>query len=409
MTRGNGGQAGAAHAKGVSQMFRLSMYLKGIIRGCRHEPRAARGDAARAAPMVIWNLTRRCNLACAHCYAAAKDRPFHGELSTAQARAVIEQLRNIESPVVIFSGGEPLLRPGLFELAAHARGLGQPIALSTNGALIDETMAWRVASAGFGYVGISLDGLRETHDRFRGMPGAFDLSVNAMRLLKARGVKVGARFTLTRATVADLPGVFELCEQLGVDKLYLSHLVYSGRGQANRDGDLTPPETRRVMEFVVERALRYVKENYPLSIVTGNNDADGVFTYLTLARIEPDLADRILPLLWRWGGASAGVGVANIDPLGEVHPDPLMSNVSLGNVTQKSFGEIWYRSCNSTLARLRKRPRTFNGRCGRCAWLDMCGGSVRVRALRAQNDLWGSDPACYLTDEEIGAVAAHAT
>jgi heme d1 biosynthesis radical SAM protein NirJ len=384
-------------------MFRLSHYLHVLNSGKRSGIGCGPAHAGRkqALPIVIWNLTRRCNLECVHCYSSSKERHYSGELTTKQALDTLDGLAQAHCGTIVFSGGEPLYREDIHTLARRAVELGLPLTLSTNGTLIDDKTADLLVESGFTYIGVSLDGMEETHDRFRGMKGAFRQAVDGLMRIKERGVKVGVRFSLTRINIADLPRIFRFVEERDIGKLYLSHLVYSGRGNMSKDDDLSPAETRRVMEYVFEKAEEYAASASHPQIVTGNNDADAVFLLLGLMKKDPKAAERLLPMLERAGGNNAGLGVANIDPTGEVHPDPLTSYINLGNVTERSFGQIWSDERHHALARLRERPRRINGRCGECAWLSVCGGNARPRARLVNGDMWGSDPACYLTDEEI--------
>ncbi len=207
-------------------MLRISHYLRSLAEDAP-TPRRAGG---RRAPVVIWNLLRRCNLTCKHCYSTSADSDFRGELETAEILRGIDDLRAAGVRVLILSGGEPLMHPDLFEIAAHARQAGMFVALSSNGTLIDEGNIQRVAEARFDYVGISLDGLRETHDRFRQKQGSFDAALAAMRLCREADIRVGMRTTLTEENAAQLPALLDLMRELDVQKFYLSHLNYSGRG-----------------------------------------------------------------------------------------------------------------------------------------------------------------------------------
>lgn len=384
-------------------MFRLSHYLN-VLKNRRVSGNGCGGGHAgrkQALPIVIWNLTRRCNLECVHCYSSSRERQYSGELTTGQALKTLDGLAEAHCGTIVFSGGEPLYREDIHILARRAVELGLPLTLSTNGTLIDDKAADQLVESGFTYIGVSLDGMEETHDRFRGMKGAFRQSVDGLMRIKERGVKVGVRFSLTRINIADLPRIFRFVEEMDIAKLYLSHLVYSGRGNLNKGDDLSPQETRRVMEYVFDKAEEYAVSSSGPQIVTGNNDADAVLLLLRMMKKDPKGADTLLHMLEKAGGNNAGIGVANIDPLGNVHPDPLTSYINLGNVTEKSFGQIWRDNDNPALARLRERPRRINGRCGECVWLPVCGGNARPRAKLVCGDMWGSDPACYLTDEEI--------
>ncbi len=357
------------------------------------------------APVVIWNLVRRCNLACLHCYSISADVNFKGELSTAEVFGVMDDLKAFRVPVLILSGGEPLLRPDLFEIAARAKSLGFYVGLSTNGTLIDTPLARRIAQIGFDYVGISLDGLKDTHDRFRRKAGAFDASLAGARLCRDAGVKVGLRFTLTQDNAADLPALIALADEERIDKFYLSHLNYAGRGNRNRAADAHFRTTRRAMDLLFDAAWDYQRRGIAKELVTGNNDADGVYLLYWVRRNFPERETQLRARLAGWGGNASGVNVANIDNLGNVHPDTMWWSHSLGNVSARPFSEIWRDTSDPLMAGLKARPRRVKGRCAACAYFDICGGNTRVRALQLTGDAWEEDPGCYLTDEEIGAAA----
>jgi heme d1 biosynthesis radical SAM protein NirJ len=353
-------------------------------------------------PVVIWNLIRRCNLACRHCYSVSADRDFPGELTTAEAFAVMDDLKAFRVPVLILSGGEPLLRPDLFDIAIRAKSLGFYVGLSTNGTLIDEAMVGRIAAVGFDYVGISLDGRRETHDAFRRKRGAFDASLAAARACRDAGVKVGLRFTLTEGNAADLAYLLELAEREAIDKFYLSHLNYAGRGNVNRKQDAYFATTRRALDLVFEAALRAPEKEF----VTGNNDADGAYFLMWATARFPERAEHLRAKLEQWGGNASGVNVANIDNLGNVHPDTYWWDYSLGNVRERPFSAIWKDLSDPILKGLRARPRAIKGRCAECRFFAICGGNTRTRARSLTGDPWQEDPGCYLDDDEIGATAA---
>jgi heme d1 biosynthesis radical SAM protein NirJ len=378
-------------------MFRVSQLMQEIDRPTPVGPRVN-----PPGPVVIWNLIRRCNLTCKHCYSISADVDFPGELDTAQAIHVMEDLKRFRVPVLILSGGEPLLRPDLFELAARAKSMGFYVGLSTNGTLIDAPMARRVAALGFDYVGISLDGLKDTHDRFRRKQGAFDASLAALRLCRDEGVKVGLRFTVTQDNAQDLAPLLALAEEERIDKFYLSHLNYAGRGNKNRGSDAHFQTTRRAMDLFLDTAWDAHERGHDKEFVTGNNDADGVYLLFWVRRRFPQREAHLRAKLAQWGGNASGVNVANIDNLGNVHPDTMWWNYSLGNVRERPFSEIWQDTSDPIMAGLKKFPREVKGRCAACAYFDICGGNTRVRALQLTGDAWEEDPGCYLTDEEIG-------
>jgi heme d1 biosynthesis radical SAM protein NirJ len=375
----------------------------------RPTPLAPRGDSEAPrrglpGPVVIWNLVRRCNLTCMHCYSISADVDFPGELTTDEVFRVLEDLKAARVRALILSGGEPLLRKNLFDIAARAKALGFYTALSTNGTLIDLPLAGRIAAAGFDYVGISLDGLRQTHDHIRRKAGAFEAALNGMRLCRDMGVKVGMRFTLTQLNAGELPALLDLAERERIDKFYLSHLNYAGRGNINRRHDAALRVARAAVEFVFERAYDCARRGLPREIVTGNNDADGVYLLHWARKSVAGLDEpHLRAKLAEWGGNASGVNVANIDNLGNVHPDTMWWDCTLGNVRQRPFGAIWADTRHPIMAGLKARPRRLKGRCASCAYVDICGGNTRVRAMKVNGDPWGEDPACYLDDAEIAA------
>lgn len=381
-------------------MFRLTHYLREILEPTPLGP--ARGPAG---PVVIWNLIRRCNLACKHCYSISGDFETPGELATPEVYGVMDDLRAFGVPVLILSGGEPLMRRDIFDISARAKAMGFYVGLSTNGTLIEAELADRIRDAGYDYVGISLDGIGATHDRFRRKEGAYADALGALRLLRDRGVKVGVRFTMTDDNAGELPALLDLVESEGFQKFYLSHLVYAGRGNTNRGDDATWEATRSAMDMVIERAWAWTRAGLGIEVVTGNNDADGPYLLGWAERTSPGSVDHLRALLVRWGGNSSGVNIANIDNLGNVHPDTMWWHYTLGNVRDRPFSEIWKDVSDPIMAGLKKRPRAIGGRCAACAHFDICGGNTRVRALRITGDPWAEDPGCYLSDAEIGLAA----
>jgi len=378
-------------------MFRVTQYLREIA---QPTPIEARRDPP--GPVVIWNLIRRCNLTCRHCYSISADTDFPGELSTLEVFRAMDDLKAFGVPVLILSGGEPLLRPDIYDIAARAKAMGFYTGLSSNGTLIDESNIGRIAAVGFDYVGVSLDGIEGTHDRFRRMPGAYRRSLHGIRLARDAGIKVGVRFTITQENQHALPAMLELTEREGIDKFYLSHLNYAGRGNVNRKTDAYHATSRRAMELLFDTCWRQVQAGSAKEFVTGNNDADGVYLLLWVRRHFPHLEDHMRAKLAQWGGNSSGVNVANIDNLGHVHPDTMWWHYSLGNVKSRPFSDIWRDTSDPLMAGLKARPRRVKGRCGECGYFDICGGNTRVRAEQLTGDPWQEDPACYLTDEEIG-------
>jgi heme d1 biosynthesis radical SAM protein NirJ len=378
-------------------MFRISQYMQEINSPTPvTEPRQPKG------PVVIWNLIRRCNLTCKHCYSISADIDFPGELDTTQVFKVMDDLRSYGVPVLILSGGEPLLRPDIFEVSRRAREMGFYVGLSTNGTLIGEHNIERIAEIGYDYVGISLDGTQATHDRFRQKEGAYDNSLAGIRLCRDYGIKVGMRFSITQNNAGELPLMLKLMEQEGVDKFYLSHLNYGGRGHRHRTSDVAHNIGRQAMDLMFETCWDDMDKGGRREFVSGNNDADGVYFLHWVKRRFPDRYDHLLQKLRQWGGNSSGVNIANTDNVGNVHPDTFWWNYNLGNVKERPFSEIWPDTSDPIMAGLKSKPRPLRGRCGVCTFQEVCGGNTRVRAFQTTGDPWAEDPACYLSDAELG-------
>ena len=351
---------------------------------------------------MVWNVGRRCNLHCVHCYSDSANRAYDGELTTDEGKSLIDDLADFGIPVLLLSGGEPLIRPDLFELIAHARSRGVRLTLSTNGTLITPEIAGRLRAHEVSYVGISLDGIGATNDMFRGHKGAFDKAMAGFRNCRAVGQRVGLRMTLTRRNARDLDQIFDFIEAEEIDRACFYHLVYSGRGHSA--DDLTPDDARAAVDTILRRTKDFAERGLRKEIFTVDNHADGPYLYLRLRAEDPARADEVLARLrWNGGGLhSSGVGVADIDFLGNVHPDQFWMHHSLGNVRERKFSAIWQDTSDPLLAGLRNRAPLLKGRCASCQWKDVCGGSFRVRADRYHGDPWAEDPGCYLTDEECG-------
>ena len=378
-------------------MFRISRYMS-AVRSDRPLP----PERQPTGPVVIWNLVRRCNLTCKHCYSSSADIDFAGELNTQEVFAVMGDLRAYGVPVLILSAGEPLMRPDIFEISRRAKAQGFYVGLSSNGTLIDEDNIEDIADVGYDYVGISVDGIEQTHDRFRRRQGAFVEAMQGIGLCRDQGIKVGLRFTLTQDNAKELPQLLDLLVEERIDRFYLSHLNYAGRGNRNRGSDVVHRTTRWAMDLLFERCWDELERGIKREYVTGNNDADGVNLLHWIHRRYPQGEARLRTLLERWGGNASGINIANIDNLGNVHPDTFWWHYSLGNVRQRPFSEIWEDLSDPIMAGLKQRPRPLEGRCGGCAYLSICGGNTRTRAFQTTGNLWAEDPACYLTDEEIG-------
>jgi heme d1 biosynthesis radical SAM protein NirJ len=384
-------------------MFRISRYLNALKTTARVTAKPS-SVLQGSGPVVIWNLIRRCNLTCKHCYATSADTDFPGELDTQKIYAVMDDLKGFGVPVLILSGGEPLLHPDIFEISKRAKEMGFYVGLSSNGTLITEDNIEDIVSIGYDYVGVSLDGMSATHDYFRRKQGAFDESLRGIRLCHDAGLKVGLRFTLTQDNAHELPDLLQLMDDEDIDKFYLSHLNYAGRGNRNRASDSHYQLTREAMDLLFKTCWQDVEAGRKREFVTGNNDADGVYLLHWARRHLPEHVDALHRQLVRWGGNASGVNIANIDNLGEVHPDTMWWDYSIGSVKQRPFSEIWQDTTNPLMAGLKSSQRPLEGRCAQCKHLNICGGNSRTRAWQLTGNPWAEDPGCYLSDEEIGVV-----
>ncbi|MDR0434585.1 MAG: radical SAM protein [Gracilibacteraceae bacterium] len=366
------------------------------------ETREQRSGAARGqGPVVVWNCTRTCNLRCRHCYTGSDGRKYE-EMSTETARAFIDDLAEFRTPVLLISGGEPLLREDLPELIAYARAAGIRVTLSTNGVLITAAKAAAFRELGVSYVGISLDGTEEVNDVFRGKKGAFAAALAGLRNCLAAGQKVGLRFTINKNNYHCLDDIFDLAERENIPRICFYHLVYSGRGSEMAAEDVSKEESREALDTIIRRVEDLRGRGLEKEVLTVDNHADAAYIYLHLLRRDAARAARALALLKTNGGNRSGVAIAQVDWEGNVHPDQFTPHC-LGNVRERKFSEIWTDTANPILAGLRNRRPLLRGRCAACRWLDLCNGNFRARAEAGAGDFWASDPACYLTDEEVGA------
>jgi len=383
-------------------MIGISKLYCGLVEDGDHLRYRRRGvsgaEGAAPRPVVVWNCTRRCNLRCEHCYAGSDGAPGGEELSDAQARAMIDDLAAFGAPVLLFSGGEPLLRPGVLGLARHAKQAGLRVVFSTNGTLLTREVASEMAGAGVSYAGISLDGLAPVNDAFRGLDGAFERAVTGIRACQAEGVKVGLRLTLTSRNVGELGGIFGLIEREAIPRACFYHLVPSGRGRV--EDALSHGRTRAAVDEIIDRTAELHAKGRPVQVLTVDNHADGPFVQMRMVREGHARAEEARDLLRLNGGNSAGSSIACVSWNGDVLPDQFWRSRVLGNVTRRPFSAIWSPGGHEWLMQLRDRRERLTGRCRRCRWLTVCNGNLRARA-DAAGDVWGDDPACYLTEEEI--------
>lgn len=352
-------------------------------------------------PVVVWNVTRACNLKCVHCYAHATDDATSNEMTTAQGRDMIDDLAAFGVPVLLFSGGEPLVRKDLPELAAYAVEKGMRAVISTNGTLISKSTAQTLKQIGLSYVGISLDGLEPVNDHFRGVSGAFKKAMAGIRNSQEAGIKVGLRFTINKRNVDEISGIFDLLEEMEIPRVCFYHLVYAGRGSDLVEDDLTHEQTRSAVDLIIDRTQELHAKGKPKEVLTVDNHADGPYLYMRMLKENPDRAKGVLELLEMNEGNNSGRGIGCVSWDGNVYADQFWRHHSFGNVLERPFSDIWTQPEDPLLLQLKEKKKHVQGRCATCRWLDVCGGNFRVRAEAISGNVWAPDPACYLTDEEI--------
>ena len=353
-------------------------------------------------PVVVWNMTRQCNLKCRHCYAQALSQKTTDELTTEEGKTLLDDLSSYGAPVILFSGGEPLMRPDLPELAEYAVAKGMRAVVSTNGTLITRELAKILKDIGLSYVGISLDGMEAVNDRFRGVSGAFNQALTGIRNCQEAGIKVGLRFTINRINQDQVSPIFDLLRNEGIPRVCFYHLVYAGRGSQLIHEDLDHLQTRQVVDLIIDRTKELFEAGHEKEVLTVDNHADGPYLYMRLLKEGSSRAPEVLELLKMNEGNNSGRGIGCISWDGEVYADQFWRHYSFGNALRRPFSEIWQDTTDPLMGKLKDKKRHVTGRCAGCRWLDICGGNFRVRAEAASGDLWSPDPACYLTNEEIG-------
>ena len=371
-------------------MFRLSNLIKSTLED--KQSRTLNGS------IMIWNFTNRCNLLCHHCYSKA-DANEKDTLSFEEIKQTIPRLKKAGINFVIFSGGEPLLRKDIFDIAENMKKHNIMTYLSTNGVYVNSKNVDKIIDT-FNYIGISIDGIEEIHDNFRGQKGAYAKSIEATKLIQSHGGNAGIRFTLTKETQDSFYEMFDLCEELNVNKFYISHLVYSGRGKDNLEIDISKEQRKEYVDFIINKAFEYYKNEKDIDLVTGNMEMDAIMLLNRFKQEYPSKVDILEKKLKSWGGNSAGNRLGNMDWLGNVKPDPFFPFI-IGNYLQTPFDEIWTSTKNDILNKLREAPRQIKGKCSDCKYIEICNGGSRSRAFAITGDLWEEDPSCYLDIEEI--------
>ncbi len=359
------------------------------------------GSRDAVGPIVVYNCTSRCNLRCLHCYAASDSTRQDAELTTAQAKKLLSDVLEVNAPVVLFSGGEPLLRPDLFELMAEAKRIGLRSVISTNGTLINVDAAKKLAEANVSYVGISIDGPEEFHNQFRQTSGCFKATMTGFENCKKAGLRIGLRFTISNSNKEQVPAVFDICKDNGIRRVCFYHLIRSGRGKDIESQAVSKVDTRKVMDTILERTADFVARGLLDEVLTVGNHADGPYLLVKMLQKEKNI-DQQKQLLLSNGGNRIGEKISSVGWDGFVYADQFWRNYPLGNVTQKSFKDIWTNPDEPVLQKLRNKSTFADKRCLKCKWFDLCKGNFRFLGSDPDIKNWRLEPECYLTDAEIG-------
>lgn len=381
---------------GITKMLYGAEYYGDRLRYSNHSRNIA--GAGPGGPVVVWNSTQSCNLKCVHCYADSYNCNYAGELSTMEAEQMIDDLAQLNVPVLLISGGEPLMRSDILHLIKYAGSKGIRCTLSTNGTFIDEQMAFQLKQAAVSYVGISLDGIGDFHDSYRGVKGSFEKALSGIRNCISQGQKVGLRYTMSRPNITQLPQIFKLIQDEKIQRVCFYHLVYSGRGSGMMENTLSAQEIRSALDAIIAQARVWGPS---VEVLTVDNHADGVYVYQQEKASGTERENDMAKLLALSGGNRSGMAIGCIGPKGDVHPDQFSWAHKLGNVRDVPFSTIWTTDAPLLLRQLRSRKTLLKGRCGSCGWIEQCNGNLRVRAEALTGDFWAEDPACYLSDDEI--------
>lgn len=355
-------------------------------------------------PVVFWNITNKCNLACAHCYINAgsgSDSDGEDELSLEEAKTFIADLADMKIPLLMFTGGEPLVRKDFWELADYATAKGLKAALSTNGTLITKEVAAKIKAIGIEYVGVSLDGAKEeTHDSIRNQPGSFKKAVQALKNCVEIGLTSGIRITITRDNYREIASLIDLSLELEVPRFCVYWLVPSGRGKEIYERQLEPHETSPIFDLLYQRADDLGQGK--IELLTVDAPQDGIYLLNKLREEDSQGYENALKLLQFTGDScSAGDRVANVDPAGNVYPCQFaqLEEFRIGNVRERKFSELWHDSENPILAAFREKTNFLKGKCASCVYKELCGGGCRIRAYAQYGDIWAEDPLCPFNPE----------
>jgi radical SAM protein with 4Fe4S-binding SPASM domain len=344
-----------------------------------------------------------------HCYSSSQSSPDDAELTAAEAKAFLAQLAEVNCCVLLFSGGEPLLRHDLFGLLAEAQRLNLRTVLSTNGTLIDSAVAKRLAELTVAYVGISLDGDEQFHDKFRGSKGSFKAALAGIENCRKAGIRTGLRFTITKANADQVPVIFDIATSGGARRICFYHLIHSGRAKNLADQTLTPQQSRQTVDTIIERTSDSVQKGLVDEVLTVDNHCDGPYLLVRMQKENNTHFENARRFLLANGGNKIGEKLACVGWDGTVHPDQFWRNYSLGCVKENSFEEIWQNSADPVLSKLRNKSNFADPRCLKCQWFNLCKGNYRFLTSDPTEKSWLNEPPCYLTDDEVGLSKTNAS
>ncbi len=335
--------------------------------------------------LVAWEITRSCNLACKHCRAEAHLEPYPGELSTREALGLIDTFPQTGDPVVIFTGGEPLLRPDLFDLIGHAHNLGLRCVMAPNGTLITLENARLMKQAGIQRCSISIDGpTAREHDQFRGVPGAFEQSMAGIDYLKQAGIPFQINTTVTRDNLPRFRDIFNLARDLGAVAWHIFMLVTTGRGSEIADQTIPAREYEEVLNWFYD--FRKTTDMH-LKATCAPHYYRIMRQRARQENIQVNQENFGLDAMSR--GCLGGIGFCFISHVGQVQPCGYLE-LDCGNVRNTPFPEIWASTPNFLKLRDKKQ---YKGKCGICEYHRVCGG-CRARALTMNNDFMAPEPLC---------------
>ena len=338
--------------------------------------------------MVAWEVTRSCNLACAHCRASALSGAYAGELDTGACLKLLDDIAAFSQPVVILTGGEPLLRKDIFDIATYGNRKGLRMVMATNGTLVTDEMAWRILDAGIKRVSVSIDGAdAERHDQFRRIPGAFAGSMRGIEAMKRAGLEFQINTTITQANLNQLPAIHDLVLRIGAAAHHIFLLVPTGRGKEMADQAISPGAYEATLEWFYEESVAC-----PIQLkATCAPHYHRIVRQKGMKRTEADGRETGPghPLHAMTRGCLGGSAFCFISHVGQVQPCGYLE-LDCGQIRERQFEEIWK---DSEIFRKLRDLSLYKGKCGTCEFIRVCGG-CRARAFELTGDYLGEEPFC---------------